>query len=158
MNSAFRDFLYRPGDLAKRLAELLENYAVLDSSCKSMTANYNKIGSSGSGGDSCDAPLASIADLKSKIDLYGRWLADAEADITQFCTLMKKRDAQILRYRYVLRLPWGAILEAMQAKGYQCSNLRTLFYWHTSALTHAKKLWEDKYYAVANKREPERRD
>ena len=149
MNGAFRDFLYRPWDLAARLGELVEDYVVMDSSCKSLTANYNKIGSSGGGGNACDAPLASVSDLKNKISLYEQWLVDAEKDITQFCTLLRTRDAQILRYRYVLRLPWGAILESMQAKGYQCSNLRTLFYWHNSALRRAEIIWEE-HYAVAN--------
>lgn len=150
MNSAFRDFLNRSWDLADRLSELLEESEVMDANCTSMTANYNKIGSSGSGGNSCDSPLAARADLVDRIKRCKQRLVDAEAELTRFCDALDRRDGQLLRYRYVLRLPWDLVQTSMQAKGFYSNSLRTLFYWHESALRRAEKLWEENYNAVAN--------
>lgn len=146
MSRAFREFLYRPWTLSENLSALVEDFTVLDSACKSMTANYNKIGGSGGGGGkSSDGPLALIADLVSKIRLYQRQLADAESQLDKFTEELLPRDRAIIRYRYVLRLQWEDIQNAMLAKGYRCNAMRTLFYWHEEALKHAEQTWEEKY-------------
>ena len=141
MNEAFREFLYRPWTLSERLSTLLENYAVLDSACKSMTANYNKVGGSSGGGNSCDGPWATTADLITKIRDHEKRLADAEAQVDELCKTLPPRGRDVLHYRYVLRLPWETIRDTMQAKGYRCSALRTLFYWHEEAIKHAEQIW-----------------
>ena len=130
----------------------------MNANCTSMTANYTNIGSSGAGGNACDSPLAARVDLVDRIKRCKQELIDAEAELTRFCEQLGRRDSLVLRYRYVLRLPWNLVQTSMQAKGFYSNSLRTLFYWHEAAIRSAEKFWEENYYAVANERKFERRD
>ena len=56
-----------------------------------------------------------------------------------------RRDALILRDRYLRRLTWKAILDDLKREGFQVTTLRTVYLWHSDALRRGDQLWEERY-------------
>ena len=56
-----------------------------------------------------------------------------------------RRDALILRDRYLRRLSWKDILDDLKREGFQVTTLRTVYLWHSDALRRGDQLWEERY-------------
>jgi hypothetical protein len=152
VTSAFLDYLHRPQKLAARLVDADEDVQRMWAVCTKMSTSFGDVGGGGSGGDAKDGPLAAYAQLAKDIEDRRRELEETENEMLDFLSFVEafgeeygKRDAEILRYRYVLRRDWDFIHEEMLRRGFRCKSLRTVFNWHKGAVQRAEKLWEAKY-------------
>ena len=82
-----------------------------------------------------DAELALVRSEKAAQDLLDTLKRENE-------TFMD-RDYTLLRLRYVLRLPWDMVQQAMTRKGYHAATLRTAYNWHRRALRAAQNYMKE---------------
>lgn len=57
-----------------------------------------------------------------------------------------RRDALLLRDRYLRRLTWRDILDDLKHEGFQVTTLRTVYLWHSDALRWGDAIWEELYH------------
>lgn len=138
--------LHGPERAAEAVLAYKTRHDMLFAACQSMTANYDKVGGHGSGADSGDR-MARLADERARLDAAWRELYRREAKVQDLLDTMKReheefsdRDYQLLRMRYVLRLPWKDVQEGLQLRGYQSSTLRTVYAWHKRAIASILRL------------------
>jgi hypothetical protein len=144
MPADFFQFLYRATNLAERMSRLEDSLAELESVCRSMTADYSKIGSSGGSGGAKDANLAALSDLRTRVARCRRDLTEAENEFTRFCEHLNPKDALLMKHRYAMRESWPEIHAALRDAGFDCTE-RTMFNWHRQAKRHAREIWEEEY-------------
>lgn len=150
MTAAFREYLYRPQHLRERLQCAEERLSEVWSTCTRMTAQYGGCGGAGGGGGSSkDGVLAAYSDLHNT-DRLRREYNEAVADMERFLHAVEtadarcgKRDAIILRQRYLKQKSWEETLPVLQHAGYRCGHIQTAYHWHRSALRRGEQLWEE---------------
>lgn len=153
MTEAFREYLHR----LQRLTEALEasEWATLElwAVCTKTTAGFDRVGSSGGGGDAKDGSFAAYADMTRKQEAVEKMRKETEHELAAFLDAVEgaagehgKRDALILRGRYLHCRGWRNIMDELLEKGYACQSLRTVFKWHLGALERAEKIWEETYH------------
>ena len=108
------------------------------------------IGGGGTGGPR-DGPLVSFSDTVELLIQAKIRQLKAEKRLEGFLETMNerqhhgRRDALILRDRYLRRLTWRAILDDLKREGFQVTTLRTVYLWHSDALRRGDQLWEERY-------------
>ena len=108
------------------------------------------IGGGGTGGPR-DGPLVSFSDTVELLIQARTRQLKAEKRLEGFLETMNerqhhgRRDALILRDRYLRRLTWKAILDDLKREGFQVTTLRTVYLWHSDALRRGDQLWEERY-------------
>ena len=141
--------LDRAREDATRLQEKLDQQWT---ACLGMSGHGDSggVGGGGTGGPR-DGPLVSFSDtVELLIQAKIRHLK-AEKRLEGFLETMNerqhhgRRDALILRGRYLRRLTWKAILDDLKREGFQVTTLRTVYLWHSDALRRGDQLWEERY-------------
>ena len=148
----FRSFLRDLGqtdDELKRLHEMLDQQRT---ACLGMGGHGDSggIGGGGTGGPR-DGPLVSFSDTVELLIQASTRQLKAEKRLDGFLETMNerpdhgRRDALILRDRYLRRLSWKDILDDLKREGFQVTTLRTVCLWHSDALRRGDQLWEERY-------------
>ena len=110
------------------------------------------IGGGGTGGPR-DGPLVSFSDTVELLIQAKVRKAKLENRLTVFLLTLEqnqrhgRRDARILRDRYLRRLTWKDILDDLKREGFRVTTLRTAYLWHSDALRRGDILWEEQYHA-----------
>ena len=108
------------------------------------------IGGGGTGGPR-DGPLVSFSDTVELLIQARSCQIKLENCLTVFLLTLEqnphhgRRDALILRDRYLRRLTWKDILDDLKREGFQVTTLRTVYLWHSDALRRGDQLWEERY-------------
>ena len=148
----FRSFLRDLGQTDDELKRLHEKLDQQWTACLGMGGHGDSggIGGGGTGGPR-DGPLVSFSDtVELLIQAMTRQLK-AEKRLEGFLETMNerpdhgRRDALILRDRYLRRLSWKKILEDLKREGFRVTTLRTAYLWHSDALRRGDQLWEERY-------------
>ena len=150
LRNLLRD-LDRAREDAARLQEKLDQQWT---ACLGMSGHGDS-GGIGGGGTSGprDGPLVSFSDTVELLIQARTRQLKAEKRLEGFLETMNerpdhgKRDARILRDRYLRRLTWKDILDDLKSEGFQVTTLRTVYLWHADALRRGDTLWEERYNA-----------
>lgn len=138
------------GDAARLQEKLDQQWTA----CLGMSGHGDSggIGGGGTGGPG-DGPLVSFSDTVELLIRARTRQLKAEKRLEGFLETMNerpdhgKRDARILRDRYLRRLTWKDILDDLKSEGFQVTTLRTVYLWHSDALRRGDQLWEERYNA-----------
>ena len=148
----FRSFLRDLGQTDDELKRLHEKLDQQWTACLGMGGHGDSggIGGGGTGGPR-DGPLVSFSDTVELLIQAKARKAKLENRLTVFLLTLEqnqhhgRRDALILRDRYLRRLTWKAILDDLKREGFQVTTLRTVYLWHSDALRRGDQLWEERY-------------
>ena len=134
---------------AARLQEKLDQQWT---ACLGMSGHGDSSGIGGGGtGGPRDGPLVSFSDTVELLIQAKIRQLKAEKRLEGFLETMNerpdhgRRDALILRDRYLRRLSWKDILDDLKREGFQVTTLRTVYLWHSDALRRGDQLWEERY-------------
>ena len=132
-----------------RLQEKLDQQWIV---CLGLGGHSDSVGIGGGGtGGPRDGPLVSFSDTVELLIQARTRQLKAEKLLDEFLKTMserpgnERRDARILRDRYLRRLSWKEILEDLKREGFQVTTLRTVYLWHADALRRGDQLWEERY-------------
>lgn len=150
----FRSFLRNLGQTDAELKRLHEKLDQQWTACLGMGGHGDSggIGGGGTGGPR-DGPLVSFSDTVELLIQARTRQLKAEKRLDAFLKTMNerpdhgRRDALILRDRYLRRLSWKEILEDLKREGFRVTTLRTAYLWHSDALRRGDILWEERYHA-----------
>ena len=150
----FRSFLRDLGQTDDELKRLHEKLDQQWTACLGMGGHGDSggIGGGGTGGPR-DGPLVSFSDTVELLIQARTRQLKAEKRLEGFLETMNerpdhgRRDALILRDRYLRRLSWKEILEDLKREGFRVTTLRTAYLWHADALRRGDQLWEERYNA-----------
>lgn len=150
----FRSFLRDLGQTDNELKRLHEKLDQQWTACLGMGGHGDSggIGGGGTGGPR-DGPLVSFSDTVELLIQAKIRQLKAEKRLEGFLETMNeqpdhgRRDALILRDRYLRRLSWKEILEDLKREGFRVTTLRTAYLWHSDALRRGAQLWEERYDA-----------
>ena len=150
----FRSFLRDLGQTDDELKRLHEKLDQQWTACLGMGGHGDSggIGGGGTGGPR-DGPLVSFSDTVELLIQARIRQLKAEKRLEGFLETMNerpdhgRRDALILRDRYLRRLSWKEILEDLKREGFRVTTLRTAYLWHSDALRRGAQLWEERYDA-----------
>ena len=150
----FRSFLRDLGQTDDELKRLHEKLDQQWAACLGMGGHGDSggIGGGGTGGPR-DGPLVSFSDTVELLIQARTRQLKAEKRLEGFLETMNerpdhgRRDALILRDRYLRRLSWKEILEDLKREGFRVTTLRTAYLWHSDALRRGDILWEERYHA-----------
>ena len=145
----FRSFLRDLGQTDDELKRLHEKLDQQWTDCLGMGGHGDSggIGGGGTGGPR-DGPLVSFSDTVELLIQARTRQLKAEKRLEGFLETMNerpdhgRRDALILRDRYLRRLSWKEILEDLKREGFRVTTLRTAYLWHSDALRRGDILWE----------------
>ena len=148
----FRSFLRGLGQTDNELKRLHEKLDQQWTACLGMGGHGDSggIGGGGTGGPR-DGPLVSFSDTVELLIQARTRQLKAEKRLEGFLETMNerpdhgRRDALILRDRYLRRLSWKEILEDLKREGFRVTTLRTAYLWHSDALRRGDQLWEERY-------------
>ena len=148
----FRSFLRGLGQTDDELKRLHEKLDQQWTACLGMGGHGDSggIGGGGTGGPR-DGPLVSFSDTVELLIQARTRQLKAEKRLEGFLETMNerpdhgRRDALILRDRYLRRLSWKEILEDLKREGFRVTTLRTAYLWHSDALRRGDQLWEERY-------------
>ena len=148
----FRSFLRDLGQTDNELKRLHEKLDQQWTACLGM-GGHGDSGGIGGGGTSGprDGPLVSFSDTVELLIQARTRQLKAEKRLEGFLETMNerpdngRRDALILRDRYLRRLSWKEILEDLKREGFRVTTLRTAYLWHSDALRRGDQLWEERY-------------
>ena len=149
----FRSFLRDLGQTDDELKRLHEKLDQQWTACLGMGGHGDSggIGGGGTGGPR-DGPLVSFSDTVELLIQAKVRKAKLENCLTGFLLTLEqnqhhgRRDALILRDRYLRRLSWKEILEDLKREGFRVTTLRTAYLWHSDALRRGDILWEERYH------------
>ena len=152
--TGFRSFLRDLGQTDDELKRLHEKLDQQWTACLGMGGHGDSggIGGGGTGGPR-DGPLVSFSDTVELLLQARTRQRKAEKRLEGFLETMNerpdhgRRDALILRDRYLRRLSWKEILEDLKREGFRVTTLRTAYLWHSDALRRGDLLWEERYHA-----------
>ena len=150
----FRSFLRDLGQTDNELKRLHEKLDQQWTACLGIGGHGDSggIGGGGTGGPR-DGPLVSYSDTVELLIQARIRQLKAEKRLEGFLETMNerpdhgRRDALILRDRYLRRLSWKEILEDLKREGFRVTTLRTAYLWHSDALRRGDQLWEERYDA-----------
>ena len=148
----FRSFLRDLGQTDDELKRLHEKLDQQWTACLGMGGHGDSggIGGGGTGGPR-DGTLVSFSDTVELLIQARSRQIKLENRMTVFLLTLEqnqhhgRRDARILRDRYLRRLTWKDILDDLKSEGFQVSTLRTVYLWHADALRRGDQLWEERY-------------
>ena len=148
----FRSFLRDLGQTDDELKRLHEKLDQQWTACLGMGGHGDSggIGGGGTGGPR-DGPLVSFSDTVALLIQARTRQLKAEKRLEGFLETMNerpdhgRRDALILRNRYLHRMTWKDILDDLKREGFQVTTLRTVYLWHSDALRRGDQLWEERY-------------
>ena len=148
----FRSFLRDLGQTDDELKRLHEKLDQQWTACLGMGGHGDSggIGGGGTGGPR-DGPLVSFSDTVELLIQARTRQLKAEKRLEGFLETINerpdhgRRDALILRDRYLRRLSWKEILEDLKREGFRATTLRTAYLWHSDALRRGDQLWEERY-------------
>ena len=148
----FRSFLRDLGQTDDELKRLHEKLDQQWTACLGMGGHGDSggIGGGGTGGPR-DGPLVSFSDTVELLIQARTRQLKAEKRLEGFLETLNerpdhgRRDALILRDRYLRRLSWKDILDDLKREGFQVTTLRTVYLWHSDALRRGDQLWEERY-------------
>ena len=148
----FRSFLRDLGQTDDELKRLQEKLDQQWTACLGMGGHGDSggIGGGGTGGPR-DGPLVSFSDTVELLIQARTRQLKAEKRLEGFLETMNerpdhgRRDALILRDRYLRRLSWKEILDDLKREGFRVTTLRTAYLWHSDALRRGDILWEERY-------------
>ena len=150
----FRSFLRDLGQTDDELKRLQEKLDQQWTACLGMGGHGDSSGIGGGGtGGPRDGPLVSFSDTVELLIQARTRQLKAEKRLDGFLETMNerpdhgRRDALILRDRYLRRLSWKEILEDLKREGFRVTTLRTVYLWHSDALRRGDILWEERYHA-----------
>ena len=121
--------------------------------CLGMSGHGDSGGIGGGTGGPRDGPLVSFSDTVELLIQARSCQIKLENCLTVFLLTLEqnqhhgRRDALILRDRYLRRLTWKDILDDLKRAGFQVTTLRTVYLWHSDALRRGDMLWEERYHA-----------
>ena len=148
LRNLLRD-LDRAREDAARLQEKLDHQWT---ACLGMSGHGDSSGIGGGGtGGPRDGPLVSFSDTVELLIQAKIRQLKAEKRLEGFLETLNerpdhgRRDALILRDRYLRRLSWKDILDDLKREGFQVTTLRTVYLWHSDALRRGDQLWEERY-------------
>ena len=133
---------------AARLQEKLDQQWT---ACLGMSGHGDSSGIGGGTGGPRDGPLVSFSDTVELLIQAKIRQLKAEKRLEGFLETLNerpdhgRRDALILRDRYLRRLSWKDILDDLKREGFQVTTLRTVYLWHSDALRRGDQLWEERY-------------
>ena len=147
----FRSFLRDLGQTDDELKRLQEKLDQQWTACLGIGGHGDSggIGGGGTGGPR-DGPLVSFSDTVELLIQAKIRQLKAEQRLEGFLETMNerpdhgRRDALILRDRYLRRLSWKEILEDLKREGFRVTTLRTAYLWHSDALRRGDQLWEER--------------
>ena len=146
-----RNLLHELDRARKDAARLQEKLDQQWTACLGMSVHVDS-GSVGSGtGGPRDGPLVAFSDNVELLIQAKARKAKLENHLTVFLLTLEqnqchgRRDALILRDRYLRRLSWKEILEDLKREGFRVTTLRTVYLWHSDALRRGDQLWEERY-------------
>lgn len=119
--------------------------------CLGMSGHGDSGGIGGGTGGPRDGPLVSFSDTVELLIQARSCQIKLENCLTVFLLTLEqnqhhgRRDALILRDRYLRRLTWKDILDDLKREGFQVTTLRTVYLWHSDALRRGDILWEERY-------------
>ena len=150
----FRSFLRDLGQTDDELKRLHEKLDQQWTACLGMGGHGDSggIGGGGTGGPR-GGPRVAFSDTVAVVIQARTRQLKAEKRLEGFLETMNerpdhgRRDALILRDRYLRRLSWKEILEDLKREGFRVTTLRTAYLWHSDALRRGDILWEERYHA-----------
>ena len=119
--------------------------------CLGMSGHGDSGGIGGGTGGPRDGPLVSFSDTVELLIQARSCQIKLENCLAVFLLTLEqnqhhgRRDALILRDRYLRRLTWKTILDDLKSEGFQVTTLRTVYLWHADALRRGDQLWEERY-------------
>ena len=148
----FRSFLRDLDRTREDVTRLQEKLDQQWTACLGMGGHGDSggIGGGGTGGPR-DGPLVSFSDTVELLIQARTRQLKSEKRLEGFLETMNerqhhgRRDALILRDRYLRRLSWKDILDDLKREGFQVTTLRTVYLWHSDALRRGDQLWEERY-------------
>ena len=147
----FRSFLRGLGQTDDELKRLHEKLDQQWTACLGMGGHGDSGGIGGGTGGPRDGPLVSFSDTVELLIQARSCQIKLENCLTVFLLTLEqnqhhgRRDALILRDRYLRRLSWKEILEDLKREGFRVTTLRTVYLWHSDALRRGDQLWEERY-------------
>ena len=150
--TAFRSFLRDLGQTDDELKRLQEKLDQQWTACLGMGGHGDSggIGGGGTGGPR-DGPLVSFSDTVELLIQAKVRKAKLENRLTVFLLTLEqnphhgRRDALLLRDRYLRRLTWKDSLDDLKREGFKVTTLRTVYLWRADALRRGDQLWEELY-------------
>lgn len=146
----FRDFLRYRDRTAEELDRLQEKLDQQWVACIGLGGHSDSGGVGGGTGGPRDGPLASFADTMDLLLQTRARQIKQDKLLTGFLKTMEarpghgRRDALILRDRYLKKMTWPDIVADLEKEGYHAV-LRTVYLWNSDALRWADNLWEELY-------------
>ena len=146
----FRSFLRNLGQTdaeLKRLHEKLDQQWIV---CIGMGGRGDSGGIGGGTGGPRDGPLVAFSDTVELLIQARMKQLKQDKLLTEFLKTMEsrpghgRRDALILRDRYLKKMTWPDIVADLEKEGYHAV-LRTVYLWNSDALRWADNLWEELY-------------
>ena len=148
----FWDFLRSRDRTAEELDRLQEKLDQQWAVCIGMGGRGDSGGIGGGTGGPRDGPLVSFADTMDLLLQTRSRQIKQDKRLIGFLKTMEarpghgRRDALILRDRYLKKLTWPDIVADLEKEGYHAV-LRTVYLWHADALRRGDQLWEERYHA-----------
>lgn len=140
-----REILRAPEKAAERLNRCRLRLASISAACLSTTAHYDATGGGSHSKSGVGDGLAEFADAVNEVREAEKDLARSVGEAQDLLNTLKRehetfmdRDYELLRLRYVLRLPWNQVRAAMSHKNFRAATMRTLLNWHRHALDAAE--------------------
>lgn len=146
----FRDFLRSRDRTAEELNRLQEKLDQQWVACIGISGRGDSGGIGGGTGGPRDGPLVSFADTMDLLLQTRSRQIKQDKMLNEFLKTMEarpghgRRDALILRDRYLKKLTWPDIVVDLEKEGYHAV-LRTVYLWNSDALRCADNLWEELY-------------
>ena len=146
----FRDFLRYRDRTAEELDRLQEKLDQQWAACIGLGGRSDSGGVGGGTGGPRDGPLVSFADTTDLMRKARSRQIKQDKLLTGFLKTMEarpghgRRDALILRDRYLKKMTWPDIVADLEKEGYHAV-LRTVYLWNSDALRRGDQLWEELY-------------
>ena len=146
----FKDFLRSRDRTAEELDRLQEKLDQQWAACLGMSGRGDSGGTGVGTGGPRDGPLVSFADTVELLLQTRSRQIKQDKQLIGFLKTMEarpghgRRDALILRDRYLKKMTWPDIVADLEKEGYHAV-LRTVYLWHSDALRWADNLWEELY-------------
>ena len=146
----FRDFMRSRDRTAEELDRLQEKLDQQWAACLGLSGHSDSGGVGCGTGGPRDGPLVAFSDTVELLIQARTKQLKQDKLLTEFLKTMEsgpghgRRDALILRDRYLKKMTWPDIVADLEKEGYHAV-LRTVYLWNSDALRWADNLWEELY-------------
>ena len=139
------EILQGPGKAAEELRQSRERLEQISAACLSTTAKYGSTGGGHTSNSGTGDGLSVLADAVSRVRAAEQAMVQSEKAAQDLLDTLRRenetfmeRDYMLLRMRYILRLPWITVQDALVRKGFRASTLRAVYKWHRRAIESAQ--------------------